>query len=342
VSGNPSPAVPSVASLPQQAFVLQRLADAPARRLTRGEVNKKCSVQPAKRIGLGDKSALDGLVAYLANAGFIRAGKQGRSVVIELTEMGQAHLQTLEPVPARVTGRGEFKPPSSDAVASGRRSFLLLQMFLAPQQRLAQNEANRKLGTLGTKYLDLNAATAQALRQQLAAEGLLTITKTGRQEVCSLTTAGVLALGALPIYEAGEFRLTGKQLNGLLEAARDAALQFQNPAPVASPPPAESGPTTLGQMIFDQLEELRRDKYHRTGLVPLFEVRRRVRERFGEESARHSVFDEAMQELRRRGRVRLLPISDAGMASSEELQDSIPGVGETLFYAEFAHEHAVL
>jgi hypothetical protein len=47
--------------------------------------------------------------------------------------------------------------------------------------------------------------------------------------------------------------------------------------------------------------------------------------------------DEPIRELWRRGRVRMVALADLTRATSEQLNDSIPGVHETLFYLENAH-----
>jgi hypothetical protein len=69
-------------------------------------------------------------------------------------------------------------------------------------------------------------------------------------------------------------------------------------------------------------------------------VRAEVRRRLGEAAGRHDHFDEVVLGLWRAKRLRLTPIADPGRATAEELQDAIPGVGETLFYLEPAHEPA--
>jgi hypothetical protein len=77
-------------------------------------------------------------------------------------------------------------------------------------------------------------------------------------------------------------------------------------------------------------------------LVPIHEVRAEVLAQFGPAAARHDVFDEAVLGLWRAKQVRLTPIADRGKVTPQQLQDAIPGVGETLYYLEGAHESAAV
>jgi hypothetical protein len=96
----------------------------------------------------------------------------------------------------------------------------------------------------------------------------------------------------------------------------------------------------LPEIIFREFQGLAREKYGHTGLVPIHEIRQRVAERLGPEFAHHDIFDEKVQQLRQQRRVRMIPISDLRQATPGQLNDSIPGVNETLYYLEPAHERA--
>jgi hypothetical protein len=51
------------------------------------------------------------------------------------------------------------------------------------------------------------------------------------------------------------------------------------------------------------------------------------------------VLDEPIRELARRGRVRLVAISDPRDVTPEQLANSIPGREQTFFYLGAAHVH---
>jgi hypothetical protein len=101
-------------------------------------------------------------------------------------------------------------------------------------------------------------------------------------------------------------------------------------------------PDDLAGKILAEFEELHRERHGHTGLVPIHEVRQRIADRFGPEAARHNVFDGQVQLLRQQQRIRMVPISDLRDATREQLNDSIPGVNETLFYLEPAHEQPAI
>jgi hypothetical protein len=116
---------------------------------------------------------------------------------------------------------------------------------------------------------------------------------------------------------------------------RPAESTLESPAEESRPMPV---PDELPEKILAEFEELHRERHGHTGLVPIHEVRQRIADRFGPEAARHNVFDAQVQLLRQQQRIRMVPISDLRDATREQLNDSIPGVNETLFYLEPAHE----
>jgi predicted transcriptional regulator len=320
----------------RHAFLLGQLAAQPAIPLSQAQANRKIPAAVRRDLEMPDLEA-NRVREALAAAGYLRMRRTGRSVTVELTDEGRQYLQSLPRYTPPGSGRSPVRPPADARMARWRESYLLLQLLKAEHQTLPQREANQ-FDTLGRKYLELNAATARQLRRQFAAEGLLTVERDGRQERYTLTDRGRLHLGALELYEAAEFRLKGDVLNRLLEAAREAAKQFEATAaePRASPPPAR-----LTDAVWEAFQDLRREAHHRTGAVPIHEVRRHVRSTYGDEAARHDVLDEVILGLWRSGRIRLASLFDPGKATAEQLRDSIPGVGETLFYMEAAREPAV-
>jgi len=99
--------------------------------------------------------------------------------------------------------------------------------------------------------------------------------------------------------------------------------------PAADQPAAKQD---LSQAILDAFEELLRERHSSSGMVPIHEVRALLHERLGPEQAEHKTFDPCVKALRREGRLRVISISDLRSATREQLDDSIPGVHETLFY----------
>jgi predicted transcriptional regulator len=320
---------------PQREFLLRKLFAAKDHALSIGDVNKRLKGKEAADLGLRPEST-EHLGAALAAEHLLRIVKAGRTSRYELTEQGRAHVQALGV--AAGTARGTIRQAKDEAQQRQRKSFLLYQLLKAKGRTLSQRTANTANATW--KHLNLNAATAHHIRAELAAEGLLTVAREGKKEKYTLTPAGQLRLGTMEFYDKGTFTLTGTILNQLLEAARDAAKQFDAPAPVHPTP--RQAPADLAAAVLAEFEELRREKHHHSGMVPIHEVRQRIREKYGEESARHGVLDEVIKGLHRDGQLRLAALTDQGRATEEELQGSLPGVGETLFYLETVREHAVL
>ena len=106
------------------------------------------------------------------------------------------------------------------------------------------------------------------------------------------------------------------------------------PAPVAAAPRPAPGRGELAQDVIAVFEELRRERFGHTGLVPIPDVRRGIAARLGPEMAKHAVLDDQILALWRGGRLRLLPINDATRVSAEDMNDAIPGNNETWYYLE--------
>jgi hypothetical protein len=89
-----------------------------------------------------------------------------------------------------------------------------------------------------------------------------------------------------------------------------------------------------------RFNELLREKYTHAGMVPIHELRAWVAQQFGPEAASHKTFDEVANELRKQNRVRFVTISDLRRGTPEQMEASIPGVNETFFFLEPAHEQS--
>jgi DNA-binding MarR family transcriptional regulator len=315
----------------QRAFLLQQLLEAtPDHRLGKGPANRRLPSSVRKQLGLSPATA-NRVRDTLAEQGHIRVTK-GREVIYELTDQGREYLQTLEQ-PARQQARvGATTIP--EAVQKYAQPYLLFQVLTAKRTPLGRTEANRKLRGFPRDDLKLTATTANQVRGKLIAAGLLEVTKAGREETYTVTPAGLAYLAAHEQYPAGEYTFHGDVLNRLLKAASGTTpLQPSRPAAAAYAP----RPTDLAQAAYTEFEELLRERYGHTGLVPIHEVRERMASKYGAAAARHEALDEPIKELWRQGRVRLISLTDLQKATDEQLNASIPGVNETLFYLERAH-----
>jgi hypothetical protein len=189
--------------------------------------------------------------------------------------------------------------------------------------------------------LELTPEVAGILRKKLAREDALEIIKSGRSETYKLLSRGEGLLATLEHYPTTQFTLKGKHLNALLGLVRSVGSTHAASASSILPgnePTFAPAPTDLSQAVYEEFEELRRERHSHTGLVPIHEIRLRIAEKYGASIARHDVLDEPIRELWRQDRVRMVALADLQRATPEQLNDSVPGVHETLFYLERAHE----
>jgi hypothetical protein len=233
----------------------------------------------------------------------------------------------------------------TDELREGQKAYLLLQLLGAEGETLTRGEANkfRELGKPGKKSLNfLKAAVANYRREQLAELKLVEITP-GRAVQYRLLPDGRDYLAAcIQHLRDVEFTIKGKTLNALITAAHESLFHTEPPKA-----PTESGRTTpttadLADSVLAAFEDLQRERHGRSGLVPIHEVRQRIGERFGPAAARHDVLDEVILGLWREKRIGLEGISDLGSATEQQLNDSIPGEGNTIFYLEVPREQPIL
>jgi hypothetical protein len=92
--------------------------------------------------------------------------------------------------------------------------------------------------------------------------------------------------------------------------------------------------------ILRAFEDLRRERFARNGIVPVYELRRLLAARHGAETVSHAALDPLLKQLRRDKRLRMIAIGDLSEATTDQLDDSLPGENETFFYLETAHEYA--
>jgi predicted transcriptional regulator len=207
----------------QQAYLLQQLKDAPGGKLPKGKANR-FPRGVTRELNLTPTVANE-LRERLVEIGYARTEKKGGSVNYELTPEGEAYLATLEQKPLPDATRPPEGPVSEEA-RRYRRTFLLFQLFEAEGQTLDQKAINR-FREPGRKFLDLKAPAANQLRQHLVDEALIEEVQHGRNTFFRLTPAGREHLGGTAHFPAVELMINGNVLNELLEAAREAARQFE-------------------------------------------------------------------------------------------------------------------
>jgi predicted transcriptional regulator len=350
------------------AYLLRQVLEADPDPLPQGDANKKTLL--SQELELNAPTA-NHLRAELVSRGLLNSTK-GRTVSYTLTDTGRKYLdEHKDDVATVIQSRGRVIPPSTADVRQYRVSYLLLQLLKSPEYRLTASNAN-KFDAVG-KHLALNVPTATKIRHELKERGLLTITEAEDEEVYTLTAAGRLELGAMTFDKEAELKVSGAVLNDLLEAAREAAKQFEQPVPTTptpspvadpeeeeedeeesdpeleqeeeeeeeeDPEPEKITPERIEQAIITAFDDIRRKRHLATDAVPIHEVRAEVLRHLGEDAVRHDTFDKVI--LGMRGpRFRLTPITDPSKATHEQLQASIAGTGETLFYLELAPEPAV-
>ena len=91
---------------------------------------------------------------------------------------------------------------------------------------------------------------------------------------------------------------------------------------------------TIEWVVLEALAELKSEKYARQDLVPVWELRRSIAEVYGSETASHEFFDRLLKDMRWRKVVRLVAIGDRSDATLEQMDESIPGEEEDLFYIQ--------
>lgn len=216
----------------QRAYLLQQVLESPERQLAKGKANRFPRAI-ARELRLTPTIAND-LRETLVTEGHLRTLKKSGSLVYELTPQGQTYLATLEQKPLPEGRKPVREGPVSSEVQLARKTFLLFQLFEAPNQTLEQKEANR-FREPGRKFLALSAGAANRLRKEMAEQGMIEMKRDGRNATYRLAQAGIEFLGASSSFPEAEFAMEGRVLNDLLEAARESARQFQ--APIHEPTP---------------------------------------------------------------------------------------------------------
>jgi hypothetical protein len=220
-------------------------------------------------------------------------------------------------------------------------AYLLLQLLDEDGQPLSKGQANRFKNGPATA-LGLKPAVANQRRAKLAERGYIHVKRTRRSEEYTLTPDGLAYLVAdTAQLEHAVFKIKGKTLNALVAAAWEPSLEPSRPAEPTTPARPAPAQAELAEAILAEFQDLRRERHARSGLVPIHELRQRIRDRFGSAAARHDSLDEIILALWRQQRVGLEAISDLADATEQQLNESIQGVHGTLFYLEAPREQPV-
>jgi DNA-binding PadR family transcriptional regulator len=304
-------------------------------RLKAGDLKQKLGLGSKKGAIAGiDATEADRLLAHLLDQGLIvvvGGSKDGHhprpNATYRLSDKGKEHLQ----------------PPKPEIVESqlqAQEAFILLQVFRAKEQKLTRSELNGKLKTVaavGQLEFDVKAApeTVSYHLANLVKNGLLEEQKKGVSTSYTLNPEqGAIGLASMKQHDGVTFTMTGETLNALLAAS----ILRQSPAhPIEEE--AQSEPTSVSTLrpisepeIIKYISDLKSKEYAGKDLIPIHEVRRLVARNHGQEAASHPAFDPVLRRMRSDGQLDLIAISDGRDATQQEMDDSIPGLNETIFY----------
>jgi DNA-binding PadR family transcriptional regulator len=275
--------------------------------------------------------ALSSLVAR-GDIEIISESKDGPGATYRLTEQGKEYNR-----PAR--------PDIPDQQLEAQEAFILLQFFRAKEQRLTRSELNGKLKTkaaVGQLEFDVQSApgTIDYHLVNLVRNGCLDQEWKSRSVAYTLNSDhGTTALAAARQHDAVSFTMTGELLNALVAAVRKSnqppsdGNQERKDGGDGPPSPAPPHSTPIGPSdITKAIEQLRSNLYASHDKIPIHAVRQFVASHHGEQAASHTVLDPLIVRMRSDGQLRLIAISDSRDATQQDLNNSIPGMNETLFY----------
>ncbi len=320
----------------QDWFLLFTLDQAKDQKLAKGKINEKVKTKRVKDNLDMDPETANHRLEKLAEKELVQIHKKGRAITYRITSQGKEYLQTLKPHDAFLP-KHLIKPDVPEHMQDYHEAYLLLQMLEGESHTLTKTDANKLLRDPAPKTMELTTQFAAYYRHHLAQRGFLEVVKEGRSECYQLTPKGLEELSRRDQYPASQFRFSGRAINDLIRAVRESDEQLRDPDTA----PEQQMPDDLKQATYEEFLELLRERHSAEGLVPIHEIREQLRAKYGDEAGRHDLMDEAIRQLWRDGKVRMLPISDPHGVTQEQLNDSIQGVNETLFYLEAAHVERV-
>ncbi len=321
----------------QRTILLQSFANRKDPRLSYAQLKEKFG--PGKgRLNL-EAEAADRLVDDLIADGLLAVtggGKDGAhprpKASYRLTSKGKDHLRPARP--------GHHSPE----LLEFQEAYLLLQVFRAEGRSLSRSKINDKLKTkAAVQSLEFDPksdpATIHYHLSALVENAALAENRTGTSTSFTLTESGLRALATARQHVAASFTLKGEALNELLAAARgstpvsgDEKESELGTAPEPATQPGPATPTVGEDDILRLVDHLKAGDFAGRELIPIHEVRRLVAEHHGRDAASHPTFDRLVKRLRSDDRLVLTAISDSRGVTQQELDDSIPGMNEVIFY----------
>ena len=331
---------------PLEPAVLKLFAEARDHKLSATGLKGKLTGAKSALKG-ADPAEFDRALAALIDAGKLAvtgAGKDGPHPrpkgSYRLTAVGKDHVKPT-------------KPDASEETLGYQEAYILLQILKFEGRAASRSRLNDKLKSPGARgNLEFPAAAEDARAtvdyhlHNLVSAGSLDEKRQGVSTIYTLTDDGLQALGAADQHVTVEYRLPGAALNALLAAARDSAGKHHRAKPAHhaeahhdAPEPARDAPTKptaelIPQVIHDLVAQLRADKYAGKHLVPIHEVRALVARHHGEHAASHPVFDRVLKGMRADDELKIIAIADSRDTPQGHLDDSIPGLNETLFFID--------
>jgi len=323
-----------------QTILLKMFAGSKGPRLSAADFAKKIAAQ-ARRT---PAAALDPAAADHGLAGLIEAG------LIAVAGGGKTALHPRPQASYRLTEKGKdrakhlSRPPRpshhEDSQLQAQESYILLQLFRSKDGPLSRSKLNDKLkskaaiGSLEFKIKE-EPETIDYHLSLLVEKGYVEEKRQGVGVSYALGDEGRKALATATQHEGATFNLTGGLLNELLKLAREsnpAAEVVDPPKPSDGPAPAPEHRSIGVQDILELIDQLKSGDYAGRDLIPIHELRALVAERHGKEAASHPTFDPLLKRIRGDDQLDLIAISDNRDATQEQLDDSIPGMNETIFY----------
>ncbi len=331
------------ASAPLEKTLLRLFAEAKGHNLSATAIKAKLATASKKSPEAGaDAETIDQALTALIDDGHLTvtgAAKTGHHPrargTYSLTNAGKDHTKPK-------------KPDASADIIAYQEAYILLQFLRVKQDQeasMTRSELNGKLKTKSAvgslEFVPENAKeTIDYHLHNLVGAGRLEEKRQGVSTRYTLTDEGREALGAADQYETISFTFTGAALNTLLKAAREPSAKTSKdrggetdgpkpPQPVLPEPPALDP-----KQIHDFIAHLKADKYAGRDLIPIHEVRTLVAHHHGPEAAGHPVFDPLLKRMRSEGELEIIAIADSRDTPQQHLDDSIPGMNETLFFID--------
>jgi len=243
-------ATPAPSAAEQRSFqtwhVLNCLAADPDRRLKRGDIKRKVITKKAQDTLQITEEIAQQLLEELKQAGRVQSSEKRGTVMFELTDAGEQHMNTLTP-PSALAGMAAAAPVTEEMLRY-QQACLLLHLLAAENHILSKSEANARLTQAVQEEMQLSPIVANIRRIQLARQGYIEIDKQGRQEAYHLTADGRDYLAALEQHPSTEFRISGETINALIATAREAPMREAMPS---SPDLASRSPS-LNEMEVEQ------------------------------------------------------------------------------------------